>query len=44
MQNGMVQHCTLDAPTFREGDLSPMEWLWNAVNGKCEDHGMELSR
>ncbi|MBR1855304.1 MAG: hypothetical protein IJ794_19545 [Lachnospiraceae bacterium] len=42
MQNGMIQHCTLDAPTFRKGELSPMDWIWNAVNGKCEDYRLEL--
>lgn len=41
-QNGMVQHCTLDAPTFTQGDLSPMEWLWDAVCGNCSDYGLEL--
>ena len=42
VQNDMIQHVTLDAPTFWQGVISPMEWLWNAVNGKCEDRGMQL--
>jgi len=41
-QNGLVQHCTLDAPTFRCGSPSPMDWLYNAINGENTDYGMEL--
>lgn len=42
MKNGMVQHCVLDAPEFRMGAESPMEWLWNAVNGDVADIGLNL--
>lgn len=41
-KNGMIQHCVLDAPEFRMGDISPMEWLWNAVNGSVTDVGLDL--
>lgn len=40
--NGAVQHCTLDAPSFREGNPSPMEWLWKVVNDDITDAGMDL--
>ncbi|MCM1048425.1 MAG: pectin acetylesterase-family hydrolase [Clostridiales bacterium] len=41
-KDGMVQHCTLDALSFRDGMPSPMEWLWRAVNDDITDVGMEL--
>ena len=41
-KNGMTQHCVLDAPEFQMGDISPMEWLWNAVNGDVMDVGLDL--
>lgn len=41
-ENGMVQHCMLDAPGFRLGNPSPMEWLWRAVNDDIEDAGIHL--
>lgn len=39
--NGMIQHCTLDAPTFSVGVPSPKAWLWGAINGNCTDFGLE---
>lgn len=43
-ENGTVQHCTLDALSFRKGSPSPMEWLWKAVNDEVTDVGMAYGK
>lgn len=45
VDNGMGQHCTLAAHTFIDGNVdgvSPMEWLWKAVNGEVSSVGLRL--
>ena len=44
MQNGMIQHCTLDAATFRAGETSPMDWLIQCIHGQCADYGLQLMK
>lgn len=42
---GCHEHCTLTLPTFKAGcvdGISPMEWLYAAVNGEIRDVGMHL--
>lgn len=43
--DGQGQHCTLAETTFRTGrveGVSPMDWLWAAVNGQVTRVGMGL--
>lgn len=42
LQNGSVQHCVLDSPASREGEISPLAWLYAGVNGDLSDVGFEL--
>lgn len=45
VQDGMPQHCTLAASTFHTtamDGITPMDWLWKAVNGEVTDVGLQL--
>lgn len=44
-QNGGIRHVILNAETFNEASVdgvTPMDWLWNAVEGKIADIGLQL--
>lgn len=39
------EHCTLTLPTFKAGrvdEISPMDWLYNCINGDIRDIGLHL--
>lgn len=46
LDSGLTQHTMLLLTSFSEdlGDITPAQWISNAVNGTLEDHGLDLLR